>query len=100
MRFRIEACDGEEYQQYQQHRVIEVDADDSLEAEGKALQELGSEFYAVETSRKFEDLPDGWTPVFRLGCERRHTAFDTLPTFAAARRVESEELLRIVSKPD
>jgi hypothetical protein len=96
MRFRIEACDDEEYQLYQQHRVIEVEADDSRKAEKKALRELGPEFYVVETSRKFEDLPD-WVPVFRLGCERRHAAFDTLPTFAAARRAETDKLLRLAA---
>jgi hypothetical protein len=96
MRFRIEACDDEEYQLYRQHRVIEVDADDSHEAERKALQELGPEFYVVETSRKFNDLSD-WTPVFRVGCERRHAAFDTMPTFAAARRAETDELLRVAA---
>ena len=92
MLFRIEACDDVEFCYHQQHRVIEVNADSSLEAERKALSELGEDFYVVETSRKFDDLPD-WTPVFKHSYERRHSAFDKLATFAAARRVELDELL-------
>lgn len=92
MLFQIEACNDEEFKYYQSHRVIEIDAEDSRAAEKKAYAELGDGFYIVKTSRQFEDV-EGWTPVYVRGYERRHAYFDTMPTFAGARKAEAQEAI-------
>ena len=92
MLFQMEACNDDEFKYYQSHRVIEINAEDSRAAEKQAYAELGESFYIVKTSRQFDDV-EGWTPVYVMGYQRRHPSFDTMPTFAAARKAEAQEAI-------